>query len=1261
MSDATAQIRIDIVATGAEAGANRVNAALDRVGNKGRTLGAANDNLRGTFDRLGTGMGGAADHGGKLGAIFENIRGRAAGAAPEVANLTGTLAKFGPMAAVIGGVALAIGAISAKAIDAASKVEIWKANLLTITGSSQKAEESYAALVNFASKTPFDLGQAVEGFTKLRTLGLQATEGALMSFGNTAAAMGKPLNQMIEAVADAATGEFERLKEFGIKSSKQGENVKFVFGGVATTVKNNAGDIQKYLENLGNTKFGGAMARQMDTIKGAMSNVEDAVFQAFAAIGDGQLGDSFKEMLKSIAAGVSAATPLLSSMGSVIGSIVGAVGSVLNSLGNLWLSLHGGASSGSSILTGLTVTFNLVAQGVEVFGNVVAAVFGAFSGIVSGVLGLFGDGFSTLLNWMGVSFETGGRSWTNSIVGIMRGVKFVVSQMPALFSIAINDVMGMFRNLGNVVSKILNAGSLKEVGAALASVPGVISGSFKNTEKAMDAVGRRATRIKDDVAGATAAIGRLTGRNSVKPRLDVGPVVKPTPGTNKPDKDNGASEAEKKAKAEAEFWKTLQGEVDTAKLLPLAAEDYRKQLELQKILGRDLDKGEQERIASLMQQTRIAKLFTGMQVESQKTGRDIAEQEALLTLKKAGATEQQLAVEKAVLDKRNAALEVGATLATFQTDAWKAAEVQLRTDQTRLGVLGLQNKAIDDQAAKLKEMAQTGSTFGKDALKTNGSVADRQGLANSDYQKTLAGLKAALNSTDEKIKLTPAEFQAGVNKAGEDFRTTMAEIGTEFSQKMGRIAGFLDTIGNMIGGKLGSFVQGAGALSKSVGDFEQTKTGISDQFSKAFGANSPAIKGIGKAVGGAMAGMQIGEQIAGLGKALGVKTSKLGGQVGGAIGGAAFGPIGAAVGGALGSIVGGLFKKTPKGAAVITSGTTSTVTGNKGSVRDSLTGSVSSLQGGLQQLADQLGGELGNFRVSIGKYKDSYRVSSSGASNVDAKKSGKISGLVYNGKDEAAAIAAALQDAILDGAISGLSDLMQKALKAGASNIDKAVTDALRIKDFEQAYRELFDPVGAAADAITAPMKALRETMNAVGASSTDLAKVQAVESKRLTDALKEQVSGFQSLLDDLNGNAGGVTALTQLTADLSKLDAFKADQASGKAIDQDAFTALAQKIIGNTDEVYGKNTTQAQDIFSSLKSIAGGAITNATNAFNTASGGSSTVAAISDQTNAITAQQGVANDYLRQIAESIQVSGKSYSYGSGSVDVYNGRLTQAF
>ena len=44
-----------------------------------------------------------------------------------------------------------------------------------------------------------------------------AKRSNIKSYGDTSAALGKDLSQMIEAVADAATGEFERLKSLASK------------------------------------------------------------------------------------------------------------------------------------------------------------------------------------------------------------------------------------------------------------------------------------------------------------------------------------------------------------------------------------------------------------------------------------------------------------------------------------------------------------------------------------------------------------------------------------------------------------------------------------------------------------------------------------------------------------------------------------------------------------------------------------------------------------------------------------------------------------------------------------------------------------------------------------------------------------------------------------------------------------------------------------------------------------------------------------
>lgn len=185
--------------------------------------------------------------------------------------------------------------------------------LITMTGSAENAAKAFQVLQQFAKETPYGLNQAVEGFTKLVALGLEPSKEALISYGNTAAAMGKDLNQMIEAVADAATGEFERLKEFGIKASQQGDNVSFTFRGVTTTVKKNSEEIQKYLLNIGNTDFAGAMDVRAKTLDGILSSLADTFDGLVLNIAQSGFGDAVAEQ-------ASAAEDAIQSLSDSIGS-----------------------------------------------------------------------------------------------------------------------------------------------------------------------------------------------------------------------------------------------------------------------------------------------------------------------------------------------------------------------------------------------------------------------------------------------------------------------------------------------------------------------------------------------------------------------------------------------------------------------------------------------------------------------------------------------------------------------------------------------------------------------------------------------------------------------------------------------------------------------------------------------------------------------------------------------------------------------------
>lgn len=238
----------------------------------------------------------------------------------EARNGLNSMADSAKNAAAAVGLVVSAGAAMSKLVQTARQTDILMASLKTMTGSAADATAAFGELQKFAAKTPYTLDQSVTAFTRLVSLGLTPSQKAIDSYGNTAAAMGKDLTQMIEAVADATTGEFERLKEFGIKSKNQGDTIAFTFQGVTTTVKNNASEIEGYLQSLGENQFAGAMANRMATLDGALSNLEDSWDGLFRAISSQGTGDLIAEQVRMASAALDDLSASISS-GQALGLI----------------------------------------------------------------------------------------------------------------------------------------------------------------------------------------------------------------------------------------------------------------------------------------------------------------------------------------------------------------------------------------------------------------------------------------------------------------------------------------------------------------------------------------------------------------------------------------------------------------------------------------------------------------------------------------------------------------------------------------------------------------------------------------------------------------------------------------------------------------------------------------------------------------------------------------------------------------------------
>lgn len=211
-------------------------------------------------------------------------------------------AALGKAAAIAGtAVAAGFGFLGASVISTSAKFETYLATLETIEGSSAKAQAAMDWVKDFAASTPYEVDELTAAFVKLRSYGLDPMDGSMTVLGDTAAGMGKRIDQVVEAMADASTFQFERLRELGIVAAQAGDEVTFSWteNGVAMnrTIKKTSSDVTNFLTEVWGKKFGGAMIRQSKTWTGMMSALGDSWTDFQLKIGDAGFFDTVKSKL----------------------------------------------------------------------------------------------------------------------------------------------------------------------------------------------------------------------------------------------------------------------------------------------------------------------------------------------------------------------------------------------------------------------------------------------------------------------------------------------------------------------------------------------------------------------------------------------------------------------------------------------------------------------------------------------------------------------------------------------------------------------------------------------------------------------------------------------------------------------------------------------------------------------------------------------------------------------------------------------------
>ena len=199
-------------------------------------------------------------------------------------------------------------------LDTASQFEQYSNRMSAFTTSLKEQNSEMLRARQFAKQYNQDIAKTTETLLLMKNYGLDASNESLKVYTNTALGAGKSIEQFAEAMADALTGENERLKEFGVKASLLGDKVGYAWtdsSGKARNIiiQNNKDIIDSTLRAIFNEKYVGqieaykiSFAGMTQKLKNIWTNfklnlADEGLFSYFKAlykVGIGYIGGMFK-------------------------------------------------------------------------------------------------------------------------------------------------------------------------------------------------------------------------------------------------------------------------------------------------------------------------------------------------------------------------------------------------------------------------------------------------------------------------------------------------------------------------------------------------------------------------------------------------------------------------------------------------------------------------------------------------------------------------------------------------------------------------------------------------------------------------------------------------------------------------------------------------------------------------------------------------------------------------------------------------------
>jgi hypothetical protein len=364
---------------------------------------------------------------------------------------------------IVGGImaGVSVFALGSSVVDTLAKFEKFGAVLKTTLGSESEAQKAMEDITAFAAKTPFEVDGLTDSFVRLANQGFVPTMTEMTKLGDLASSKGKEMNQLAEALIDAQVGEFERLKEFGIRASKQGDKVSFTFKGQTKVMKLTDEAVKDYILSLGDLAgVSGSMAGISATTGGQLSNLSDTVTGLYLKI-----GTNLKPAIAGTTSGLMSAVGAISSFvdwtvsgttgARVFATVIGVVAG--------GLVTYGAITSALAIKTGVLTAYQWLLN-TAMTANPIGIVIVAVGALVAGIVIAYQqfDTFRAVVDGAWASLKVVGNNIKTTFTDIPNLVIKAFMQIPSA-------IMSAFSGVGKLFSAIFS-GDFKAVPEIMANL-----------------------------------------------------------------------------------------------------------------------------------------------------------------------------------------------------------------------------------------------------------------------------------------------------------------------------------------------------------------------------------------------------------------------------------------------------------------------------------------------------------------------------------------------------------------------------------------------------------------------------------------------------------------------------------------------------------------------------------------------------------------------------------------------------------------------